>query len=226
MRSVIATLLLGLVVTSSLSAAEGKYTLKEANTPPPMQLKDIIKGLLEPKSYQVYDPRGELYCEVWFAKAVPAKATPAQVQNGLTYRELQQTSLLGAIRFAQDAQDYRKQDVKPGVYTLRIAHQPMDGDHMGTAPHQEFCLLVAANLDDKPEVMEPKKLHDISAKSLEGGHPAAFLLFPNNKPDTAPKVADQGMGHWVLRHVIQLEVNGKKVPLGIGLNLVGHSPSA
>lgn len=226
MRSATLTLVLALFVVGSASGDEGKYTLKEATSPPPVQLKDSFKSLLEPKSYQVMDPRGELYCEVWFVKAVPAKATPAQIQNGLTYRELQQTSIIGAIRFAQDAQDYRKQDVKAGVYTLRIAHQPQDGDHMGTAPHPEFCLLTSANLDENPVLMEPKKLHDISAKSLEGGHPAAFLLFPNNKPEPAPKMADQGMGHWVLRHTIQLEVDGKKVPLGIGLNLVGHSPNA
>jgi hypothetical protein len=219
-------MLLAVAFSGSPIVAHGQYTVKEASTPPPKELKDIIKGLLAPKSCQVYDAKGELYCEIWFAKAVPAKATPAQVQNGLTYREIEQTSLLGAIRFAQDAQDYRKQDVKAGIYTLRIAHQPQDGDHMGTAPHPEFCCLVAANLDDKPEVMEPKKLHDISAKTLESSHPGVFLLFPNNKPEPMPKMVDQGMGHWALRHVIQIEVNGKKVTLGISLNLVGHSTAA
>jgi hypothetical protein len=225
-RTLSALLVLALFLTGSLHAAEGKYTVKEMAAPPPKELKEIIKGLLEPRAAQVFDARGELYCEIWFAKAVPSKATPAQVQNGLTYRELEHTSLVGAIRFAQDVQDYRKQDVKAGVYTLRVGHQPQDGDHMGTAPHPEFCLLVSANLDDKPEVMEPKKLHDISARSLEGGHPGVFLLFPNKKPDPQPAMVDLGMGHWALRHTLQIEAGGKKVPLGISLNLAGHSPGA
>lgn len=215
-----------LFLLGAVSFVQASYTLKEVDAPPPKELKETVRALLEPRAYQVFDPRGELYCEVWFAKAVPAKATPAQVENGLTYRELPQTALVGAVRFAQEVQDYRKQDVKAGVYTLRIGHQPQDGDHMGTAPHPEFCLLVSAELDDKPELMEPKHLHDVSARSLEGGHPGVFLLFPNNKPDATARMADQGMGHWALRHKLQIEVNGKKVPLGISLNLVGHSAAA
>jgi len=49
------------------------------------------------------------------------------------------TTLLGALRVHKTEIDYRKQKLKEGVYTLRLAYQPADGDHMGTAPNAEFA---------------------------------------------------------------------------------------
>jgi hypothetical protein len=211
---------------AAVRGQDEKYSMKVAEAKPPSQLKEPISALLEPTAVQVLDGKGDVYCEIWFRKAVPAKATDAQVQNGLTYRELEQTTVVGAIRFARKGKDYRDQDVPAGVYTLRLAYQPQDGDHMGTAPYTEFCLLVAAERDDKPATMDPKSLHDLSAKSLGGNHPGVFLLFPNTKPNPKPELADQGMGHWVLRRGLEVEVNGKKATIGVGLTVVGKSASA
>jgi hypothetical protein len=215
-----------LLALPALCNQDEKYTMKLADAKPPAQLKEAISALLEPSAVQVFDGKGELLCEVWFRKSTPAKATDAQVQNGLTYRELEQTTVLGAIRFARKAKDYRDQDVPAGVYTLRLAYQPQDGDHMGTAPYTEFCLVVAADRDEKPATLEPKGLHDLSAKSLGGNHPGVFLLFPNTKPNAKAELADQGMGHWVIRRGLEVDVNGKKAMIGVGLTVVGKAASA
>src|SRR5204862_2362470 len=136
------------------------------------------------KSVQLLDDSGQLVCEVWVRKELPADATAEQIKNGLTYREVKQTEILGAIRFPQDGRDYRKQKVKAGVYTLRLGFQPQDGDHMGTAPHPEFLLLTAAKLDTKPATMPIKTLIERSAASIDTAHPAVLLLFPNaNAPE-------------------------------------------
>ena len=50
------------------------------------------------------------------------------------------------------------------VYTLRLAYQPMDGDHMGTAPYSEFCLLVGAEMDTKPDLLEHSHAHSMRRK--------------------------------------------------------------
>jgi hypothetical protein len=217
-----------LLCTLAVPAARGedeKYTLKTTEAKAPAELKDEVATLLEPVVHQVLDGKGQLFCEVWFRKSVPAKATEAQVQNGLTYREIEQTTLLGAIRFAQKGKDYRGQEVPAGVYTLRLAIQPQDGDHMGTSPHPEFCLLVKADRDTKPTTMPFKSLVDVSAKSIDGNHPAIFLLFPVVKPSAKAELADQGTGHWVVRQELKVEVNGKEAKIGIGLTVVGHSAS-
>ena len=204
-------------------AAEGAYTIKAATAPPPKELKEGIAKLLSDHSVQLLDGKGSLLCEVWFRKEVPSKATPAQVKNGLTYRELEETTLLGAVRFDQPMTDFRKQKIKAGVYTLRLGFQPQDGDHMGTAPYPDFCLLAPAAADAKPDTMSAKELQELSTKASGTSHPAVFLLFPNEKPDEAPKLVDKGGEKWVLNVKEPVQAGGEKATLGVGLTLIGHS---
>lgn len=228
MRAAVVVILAGMIFAglTGVAPAQDKYALKTADTPAPTELSAPIRSLLAPQSLQVLDPKGEVYCEIWFRKSIPVKATEQQVKNGLTYQEIPETTLIGAIRFPQEGRDYRKQKVKAGVYTLRFALQPQDGDHMGTAAHPEFCLIVAAEKDTKPDLLEPKQLQELSAKTMGGSHPGPLLLFPAGKADAAAKLADQGTGHWVIKQVLQAEANGKPVPLGIGLTIIGTSPAA
>jgi hypothetical protein len=215
----------GFLIAAPVWAGGGDYAVKTAMTPVPKELKEPIGKLLSDRSVQVLDGKGAVTAEVWFRKDIPAKATPAQIKNGLTYRELDETTLLGAIRFDQPFTDYRKQKIKPGVYTLRMGFQPMDGDHMGTAPFPEFCLLVPAEADEKPDTMAPKELQELSAKATGGSHPGVMLLFPNNKPQDAPKVENKGSGTWALNVKGDVKVGDERTALGIALTVAGHSES-
>ena len=170
-----------MVAATLAPAQDGKYSVKTAWTEPPKELSDSIRKLLGPEAVQFRDARGDLVAELWFRKEVPADATPEQVKNGLTYRELKETTVLGAVRFDQAWSDYRKQKIKAGVYTLRLGFQPMDGDHMGTAPYPEFALVVDAREDKNADTMEPKALQELSAKTIGTSHPGVLLLFPNDK---------------------------------------------
>src|SRR6516164_2016548 len=157
----------GLVILGLAAwGADARYSIKEAKSPPPKELQDPIQKLLTDSSVQLLDDKGKMLCEVWLRKELPAKATPEQVQQGLKYRDLSESTLVGAVRFDQPVTDYRKQKINAGVYTLRLGFQPMDGDHMGTAPYPDFCLLVPANLDQKPDLIETKELRELSAKSV------------------------------------------------------------
>src|SRR5262249_51577878 len=148
LRSFVFGLAFLVLLARTAPADDAKYTIKPTKNEPPKEVKEPIRKLLEGQSVQLVDDKGGVICEVWFRKEVPAKATAAQIKNGLTYREnIEETTVLGAIQFPQEARDYRKQKIKAGVYTLRLGFQPMDGDHMGTAPNPEFCLLVPAAED-------------------------------------------------------------------------------
>src|SRR5262249_26522391 len=129
------------------------------------------------------------------------------------------------VQFAQTWTDYRKQKIPAGVYTLRLAYQPMDGDHMGTAPYNEFCLLSPAAKDEKPDTMQPKELHELSANAPGGTHPGVLLLFPNNKPEAEPKLSAKANGVVVLYVKREVESGGKKAPLGFGFTVAGSSMS-
>jgi hypothetical protein len=211
------------LAVAPLGAAHGAYSIKTAMTPVPKEIKEPIARLLSDRSIQFLDDKGNSIGELWFRTEIPAKATPAQVKNGLTYREVDETTLLGAMRLDQQITDYRKQKIKAGVYTLRLGFQPMDGDHMGTAPYPEFCLLIPAADDEKPDTMAPKELQEMSGKSTGASHPGVLLLYPNNKPEETPKLVSPASGTWVLNLKEPVKAGDQKAVLGIGLTLVGHS---
>jgi hypothetical protein len=208
-----------------LRAADSPYEIKvQEGAAPPADVAEPIRKLLAERSIQFLD-KGELVYELWLRKEVPAKATDAQIKNGLTYQEVPETTILGVIRVARENKDYRKQKLKVGSYTLRLANQPMDGDHMGTAPYSEFCLVSPASVDKTAGSMEAKHLHELSAKTT-GSHPGVLLLFPGKGAGDQPTLANKGTGHWVLLYRQAVTVGDKKAVLDVGLTLVGASPSA
>lgn len=213
-----------LAAATVAAAGEGKYSIKPGDAGPPTELSAAVRKVLDAKAVQVRDAQGKAVAEVWLRKEVPADVTPEQIKNGLTYRELSQTELLGAVKFHQDWQDYRKQKVKAGVYTLRLGYQPADGDHAGTSMYQEFAVVADAAKDTKPDVMEPKALVELSMKSIGTAHPGVFMLFPNPKPAAEPKLEAKASDHWVLFARRDLSVKGKKSEggIGLGITLVGH----
>ncbi len=181
---------LALILLAGLPlSAPAQYEIKQVEQAAPMDLAAPVRAEMSDKAVQLLDSKGNLLLEVWFRKAVPAKATDVQIKNGLTYAEIPDSTLMGAVRIAKIYKDYRKQKIKPGTYTLRLARQPMDGDHMGTAPYSDFCLALPASEDKKPGPMEVKALQEISGKST-GGHPGVMLLFPGGKDAGAGAEAD------------------------------------
>jgi hypothetical protein len=224
MRIAICLTAAAVALAASAHAAEGgKLEAKPAKVEPPKDLKDAVRDLLSDDAVQITDEKGGVAMTLWFRKEIPAKATPEQIKNGPTYREIQPTTIIGAVQLPGTWSDFRKQEIPAGVYTLRLAIQPQDGDHMGTAPYNEFCLLSPAGMDEKPEPMEVKALHKLSGNSTGGTHPAVMLLFPNPQPEDAPKTADKGNGIWVLAVKRPLTIGSDKAALGFAFTVAGHT---
>ncbi|MFM7148260.1 MAG: hypothetical protein ACKO23_00290, partial [Gemmataceae bacterium] len=215
-------ILLGLA-SGLLAKPAADYSVKVvSDTAPPKELAESLRKLLSDTCIQFYDASETMVFEFWPSKEIAAKATPVQVKNGLTYREIPTATVLGACRLPRTFIDYRKQRIQPGVYTLRLAIQPMDGDHMGTAPYTDFALLCPAADDRKPDLMEAKELRELSAKSTES-HPGVLMLFPGKGAGKDPKLVDKGMGHRVLLFQVPAVASEEKALLDIGLTLVGAS---
>jgi hypothetical protein len=210
------------VAVAPATWAQAQYSVKSVKADPPADVNASLRKQVGDNSVQFLDGKGNVICQLWFANAVPADATPEQIKNGLTYRELKETALMGVAKFEQAWSDYRKQKIKPGVYTLRLAFQPMDGDHMGTSPYPEFTLLVAANKDAKPGTMESKALVEMSTATMGTSHPGVLMLAPNAKPSPMPQLAKRENNHWVLNTRAGVAAKGPAV-IGVGLTLVGHA---
>lgn len=204
-------------------AAAANLKVKVAETPPPKELAEPISKLLDSKAMVVADASGKPLATVWPRKSLDSKATAEQAERGLRYGNLAESTVLGAVQFHQEWSDYRKQKIKPGVYTLRLGIQPMDGDHMGTAPYSEFALLAPAAKDTKPEMLDPDSLHELSSTSTTRKHPGIMMLIPNRKPADAPAIEDKPMQSEVLSFQIPVNAGGKTVPLGFSAVLIGHT---
>jgi phosphopantetheinyl transferase (holo-ACP synthase) len=221
--------LAALALALPLRAADPYSVKVQEKAEPPKELAEDVRKLLEPTAVQFLGEKGNVLAEVWFRKEVPAKATDEQIKNGLTYQEVEQTTLLGAVKLHEESADYRKQKLKAGVYTLRLLNQPMDGDHMGTAPYSEFAVLAPAKVDKGEATLETEELNKRSTRASNTGHPAIWLLFPVNAKalNKPPALAKQADNHWVLNVTRAVAVDGKKKgAIGLGLTLIGVSPAA
>jgi hypothetical protein len=227
--SLLALVCLGCFLYSFATSQEGKkFTVKSADTPTPKELSEPLRKLLSDSSIQLVDEAGKAVCDIWLRKEIPADATPQQIKSGVTYREIKQTELFGAIQFHTNWSDYRKQKIKAGVYTMRLAYQPTDGKHTADiSEFQDFILLVGAKFDAKPALMDPKMLSEASGDSIESAHPAVFMLWPNSKPGKEPELVARPKQHQILNASAELTVAGKATGtrFGIGLTLVGYSPA-
>lgn len=199
--------------------AEPKLSAKVEKTAPPEALAEPIRKVLDEQALVVRDGDAELMT-VWFRDVIPVKATAEQLKNGLTYSEIPEGTLVGAVRFPVRFTDFRKQEIAAGVYTLRFALQPDIGDHTGTSPHPDFCLMCPAKEDASAEPVEKKKLIEVSSLVNEGRHPAVLLLFPNNGKDDV-KVVSKGDGVYVATVKRAVAAEGAKATLGFAVTVAG-----
>ena len=218
---------LGGILTIAGAGEKGKFSVKSAESGPPKELSEPMRKLLSNESVQFADSSGKAIAEIWLRNGIPTDATPEQIKNGATWREIKQSEVIGAIRFDRNWTDYRKQPIKAGVYTMRLAFQPADGKHgADVSEFQEFLVLLSPKTDTSPNLMESKKLQEASSDAIDSGHPGVFMLVPTKPGKTAEAVA-RPKEHWMLATKAGLSAAGKTSGafIGVGINLVGHSPA-
>ena len=208
------------LLTIPVSAVESKITAKVEKLDPPMKLAEPVRNLLDDQALVVRDGEN-VVMTIWFRTEIPVKATEEQLKNGITYREIPEGTFIGALEFPKTFIDYRKQELPAGIYTLRFAVQPDIGDHTGTTPHPEFCLICPASEDKSEDSIDKKKLIELSSKVNEGRHPAVLLLWPNNAKDGSVKVVDKGNGVLVATIKRPVAFDDNKSLLGFAVTVAG-----
>lgn len=169
--------------------------------------------------------RGEktTVCSIWLCKSWPAKADfkpTAELLYPFTPGEL-----LGVVHYARRGGDFRDQQIDRGIYTLRYAQQPVDGNHVGTSPTRDFVLLLKAEDDQSPAPIDVKKLYEESAKAAESTHPC-LLLMPRVEGDATekPTLLTNEEKEWVtIRLPGTAKVGDKDTARAIEIVVVGHA---
>ena len=211
-----------LLSATAVVADEAKYRTKTEKTAPPEELSVAVRGILTKSCEVVSDAAGNAICEVWFREELPGKGSADQLKNGLTYREIPETTIVAAIRFPKVFIDFRKQEIPAGTYTLRLAFQPDTGDHTGTAPHTEFGLLSPATKDTEVAELEVKALYKMSLGATGGDHPGVMLLYPHRGKEADATLTDRGDSVRTL-NVNRPIADVEKASIGIAITISGHS---
>ena len=183
-------------LVASLHAAEYRAEATKDALPSGAVAADVASQL-SPTSIKVVGDDKRVVCEIWPAKQWAVKAD-FQPSDSVLYG-LEPGSLIGVLRFARKGADFRGQDIAAGLYTLRYADQPVDGNHVGTFATRDFLLLAPASADSSPAAVAETDLFALSQQAAESSHPA---ILPLVKPEQGPTPATRHMEEqdwWTVR---------------------------
>lgn len=177
--------IIGIAFTAALLfvniASAQDFKAAVASTPLPAEVAAPVRALLAPVSTNITSGNSP-YCEIWPRTSIPAAPQPSNAL-GVTYTQLADGEIVGAIHFDVDVKDFRNQAVKPGTYVMRYALQPVDGNHQGVSDYRDFLLLTPAVQDTSAANLADNDLYALSRKTTTTGHPSVWSLVPT---DSAP----------------------------------------
>ncbi|MCL6480854.1 MAG: hypothetical protein K6U02_03930 [Firmicutes bacterium] len=204
------------------------YRAETFSAAAPDEVSAAMREVLSENAIRIFSEKGTL-CEVWVVRTIPVRTHPSP-QLGVILPELEEGTLIGVVRFRTEGEDYRRQVVSPGVYTMRYALHPVDGNHQGVAPQRDFLLLVPASADGDPGLMPPAELYTQSQKASGTTHPSVWSLVPAEAVEAAalPAVTHHpGEDLWIVTFLVPAQAErAAPRPLPISLVFAGHAPEA
>lgn len=191
MRTILPAILL------AFAAPEG-YEAQPLDEAAPAGVSERVRAEMAPKGARVLGEDKKPYVDVWLRKTVPT-GTPRDLL-GVKYPAIQDGTLVGVARFHAATTEFRGIKVAAGVYTLRYAVQPEDGDHQGTADSRDFFVLCPAADDASPDAMKLEDAVKLSAKVSGKKHPAVLWLARRGEEgDKLPRLVHDGeASRWLL----------------------------
>lgn len=163
------------------------YRLEPLDTPPPSDgVSPAIYELISPTGFKVIRGKSRVVCEVWPARQWTAQAD-FEASNSILY-PLEFGELIGLARWPRKGSDFRDQEIASGVYTMRYALQPVDGNHIGTSDTRDFILLSRAEDDTDPQPVDKAALFKRSAGASGTTHPAMLSLLAAGESEGATPV--------------------------------------
>ncbi len=190
---------------------------------PADQLSEEIAALLAPTGLRVIRGESRTVLDIWLCKEWPLDAD-FEASRSVNYG-FKPGQLIGVARYPRRGSGFRDQDIDKGVYTMRYARQPVDGNHEGTSPTRDFLLLLRADMDLSTEVIEEKSLHEQSAESIESTHPALLSMQRVEGDASSTPAMRHNTSHdwWIVQFAGQTKVGDETTAAPIDLVVVGYS---
>lgn len=197
-------------LSTNFANAEDKL---EAVAALPDGLSKEIAAVVDANGQRVVGKDGAV-CSVWLVKEVPTKANfkpTLSVKYPFAPGEL-----IGVLQVQAKSKytDFRGQEIKAGIYTLRYGQQPEDGNHVGTSDLADFLLAIPAAMDTEPKPIDKfDTLSQRSAKTAGSTHPAIYSLLPSDKPVEKPTLTHNSAKEHTMFSTAITSKGGAKVPL-------------
>ncbi|HYP09361.1 MAG TPA: hypothetical protein VER03_24260 [Bryobacteraceae bacterium] len=181
-----------LLLTSLLVASAIFGHTTEPAGPPPSDVAPAIAATLQKDGVRVLDGK-KVVMELWFVAAAPTG--PKTTEEAVSWETVATGAFLGVARFPERGSDRRGMTIKPGLYTMRFALYPQNGNHQGVEPQRDFLVLSLA-ADDKDPKSTPNfdTLMEMSRKAAGNPHPAVMSFWraeADAKPGVEAKESDQ-----------------------------------
>jgi hypothetical protein len=201
-----------LILLAAVALHGADLTVRTADMPPPKEVDPAIQKLLQPKAIQLVEGDQPAF-QFWLVNELPLQSKPSSAAKALD--AVKQATLLGAVSVPKAQRDYRDDEIAAGVYTMRFALQPQDGNHLGSSEFLYFGVLTPAKLDPKPDgITDYKSLVKISSKETSTDHPVILSLRPtsSDKGD-APQLAEPAPEHKSVRVKVPAAAGGEKTSI-------------
>ncbi len=207
------------VLLGFVSAAAEDLALSTVEKAAPDAVAEEIRAVLDAKALVLSDGAQPVW-EFWFRTAVPLASAPAAGKPG--FDAIKKTTLLGVLQLHREQRDFKDNVIEKGVYTMRYATQPEDGNHMGTATSPHFVILLPVSFDTTLETtMDNEKMADESSASSVAEHPMNLNLQPLGAEGSVPAIGEGTEDSKVLNVELNAEAAGATVPLRFGLVFEG-----
>jgi hypothetical protein len=209
-----------MAASPTVRAADGVESLKEA---PPKEVSADVAKVLSDTGYRV-TADGKVVCDIWLAKQWTAKARFTPTLSMLY--PLEPGELIGAIRYPKRAGDFRNQQIRAGVYSVRFGLQPEDGNHVGTSMTRDFLVLLPAAKDTRPaRIGDVMMLFKQSAEVTRSTHPAILAVLEVPADAKSPAVRHlEDRELWSVRLTGKSKAGERTSDLPIEFVVVGHAP--
>jgi hypothetical protein len=210
------TILVVTILGFTSPQAAGSLTAASHSDPAPTELADAVRARIAPGGTRA--TANGVGLTFWWVRELRMKGGT----SGPAWSDVEEGTLVGAVRIGRDFRDIRGKVMKPGVYTLRYGIQPANGDHLGVSPFREFLLLSPAAVDGDPSPHGHDGTVDLSKQTIGGSHPAVWSIDPPVTAEGASSIHTTELGHKALVVEVPVAREGKTTTLRFGLVLIGR----
>jgi hypothetical protein len=187
-------------VLATVRASAQAPTITTAPVAVPSELAAPIAALLAPQVTTITTSTTKV--EMWWVASLPLR----EGAKAPAWSEVAEGALVGAVRLGSAWNDIRGHAIRPGVYTLRFALQPQNGDHMGISPNREFLLVAPAADDTSPAPAGYEGAVELAKKASRRSHPASLSIDPPSASAPPLSATTNDLGHQVV--VVSLPTPG------------------